>query len=184
MFKILNVLVIRIYNFEFVSYFEFRTSNFKLKVLFTQNIKNMAQMGDIKEVASGYARNFLFPRNLAEPATSRAKAQADLLKKRRLDQEVRSKEEAGELLKLLENVVIEIEIEASDSGSLYGSVDAKRIVDELGLKKIKVKPEQINLAEPIKKIGEYDVEIELHPEARINIKVSVKGKSSKEEAKS
>ena len=46
-------------------------------------------------------------------------------------------------------------------------------MEELGLKKIKVKPDQINLSEPIKKIGEYDIEIELHPEAKISIKVIV-----------
>jgi large subunit ribosomal protein L9 len=144
-----------------------------MRVIFLQNIKGVAQIGDIKSVSDGYARNFLLPKNLAKPATAEAEKQAEILKKKRESENLTSKEGAVELAKTLEGFAMELTEDANDEGHLYGSVNAKVIAEELAKNKIKIKEDSINLPEPIKTIGEHEVEIELHPEVKIKIKINV-----------
>ena len=73
-----------------------------MKILFLQNIKGVAQIGDIKNVSDGYARNFLFPRKLARPATGDAVAKAELLKRQRDAGDIKNRAEAEEVAKKLE----------------------------------------------------------------------------------
>ena len=130
-------------------------------------------MGDIKNVSDGYARNFLIPKNLAKPATAETEKQAEILKKKRESENLTSKEGAIELAKTLEGLVLEVTEDANEEGHLYGSINVKRIAEELAKNKIKIKEDLINLLEPIKTVGEHEVEIELHPEVKIKIKVVV-----------
>src|SRR3989344_5414457 len=150
-----------------------------MKVLFTQNIKNVALIGDVKEVSSGYARNFMFPNKFAKPATGGALKEVETLKKRRLAQEAATKKQAEEMVGMFEGLIIEITEDANEAGGLYGSITDERIAKELGDRKIKVKPEHVNIAEPIKKVGEHEIEIELHPEVKAKIKVVVKATEEK-----
>ncbi len=144
-----------------------------MKVIFLQNIKGTAQIGDIKNVSDGYARNFLIPKNLAKPATAEAEKQAEILKKKRESANLTSKESAVELAKTLEGLVLEVTEDANEEGHLYGSVNAKIISEALVKKKIKIKEDLINLPEPIKTVGEHEVELELHPEVKTKIKISI-----------
>lgn len=144
-----------------------------MRVIFLQNIKGTAQMGDIKNVSDGYARNFLIPKNLAKPATAEAERQTEILKKKRESENLTSKESAIELAKTLEGFVLEVTEDANEEDHLYGSVNAKIISEALAKKKIKIKEDLINLPEPIKAVGEHEVEIELHPEVKTKIKVKV-----------
>ena len=144
-----------------------------MKVIFLQNIKGTAQIGDIKNVSDGYARNFLIPKNLAKPATAEAEKQAEILKKKRESENLTSKESAVELAKTLEGLVLEVTEDANEEGHLYGSVNAKIISEALVKKKIKIKEDLINLPEPIKTIGEHEIELELHPELKTKIKIIV-----------
>jgi large subunit ribosomal protein L9 len=144
-----------------------------MRVIFLQNVKGTAQMGDIKDVADGYARNFLIPRNLAKLATAETLKEAEILKKKRESENLTNKENAAELAKTLEGFVLEVVGDANEEGHLYGSVNTKRIAEELARNKIEIKEDFINLAKPIKAIGEYEVELELHPEVKAKIKVIV-----------
>lgn len=144
-----------------------------MKVIFLQNIKGTAQMGDIKNVSDGYARNFLFPKNLAKPATTETEKQAEILKKKRESENLTNKEGAAELAKTMEGLVLELTEDANEEGHLYGSVNAKIIAGELAKNKIKIKEDLIDLPEPIKTVGEHEVEIELHPEVKVKIKIRV-----------
>jgi large subunit ribosomal protein L9 len=144
-----------------------------MRVIFLQNIKGVAQIGDIKEVADGYARNFLIPKNIARPATADAQRQSEILKKRREFKNLANKENAVRLAKTLEGFLLEIIEDANEEGHLYGSVNAKKIVEELAKNKIEIKEDLINLDKPIKAIGEYEIELELHPEVRTKIKVII-----------
>ncbi len=144
-----------------------------MKVIFLQNIKGVAQIGNIKNVSDGYARNFLIPKNLAKPATAEAEKQAEILKKKGESDNLTSKESVVELAKTLEGLVLEITEDANEEGHLYGSVNAKKIAEELAKNKIKIKEDLINLLEPIKMVGEHEVEIELHPEVKTKIKIRV-----------
>ena len=144
-----------------------------MKVIFLQNIKGVAQIGNIKNVSDGYARNFLIPKNLAKPATAEAEKQAEILKKKGESDNLTSKESVVELAKTLEGLVLEITEDANEEGHLYGSVNAKKIAEELAKNKIKIKEDLMNLLEPIKMVGEHEVEIELHPEVKTKIKIRV-----------
>ena len=144
-----------------------------MKVIFLQNINGIAQAGDIKNVSDGYARNFLIPKNLAKPATAEAEEQAEILKKKHESENITSKESAIELAKTMEGLVLEIEESANEEGHLYGSVNIKRIAEELSKNRVKIKDDLINLPEPIKTVGEHEVEIELHPEIKTKIKIKI-----------
>jgi large subunit ribosomal protein L9 len=144
-----------------------------VRVIFLQNIKGTARIGDVKNVADGYARNFLIPKNLARPATAEAEKQAEVLRKKRESENLADKDNAAELAKTIEGLVLEITEDVNEEGRLYGSINAKRIARELAKNKIKIKEGLINLPEPIKAIGEYEVEVELHPEVKTKIKVKI-----------
>ncbi len=144
-----------------------------MKVIFLQNIKGVAKTGDVKDVLDGYARNFLLARKLAKPATPETVKQAETLKKKDAEAYVTSKEGALELTKRFEGLVLEMKEDANEEGHLYGSVNQKKIAHALKEKGIKIREEQINLPEHRKTTGEHEVELELHPEVKVKIKVLV-----------
>ena len=148
-----------------------------LKVIFLQNIKNVAQIGDIKKVADGYARNFLLPRNLAKKATEQSQKEAEALKlKHAITAEAR-KERATKWVGELEGMVLETTAEANEEGHLYGSITVEDIAKLLNDKKFQISEDEINLAQPIKAVGEYDIELELAPEVKTSIKLKVSNRS-------
>jgi large subunit ribosomal protein L9 len=144
-----------------------------MRVIFLQNIKGVAQIGDIKEVADGYARNFLIPKNIAKPATADIQKQLEALKKKVELEDIANKEKAIQLAKILDAFVLKIAEDANEEGHLYGSINAKRIAEELMKNKIEIKEDFINLTKPIKAIGEYEIELKLHPEIKTKIRVIV-----------
>ncbi len=144
-----------------------------MKVVFLQNIKGVAQIGDIKNVADGYARNFLFVKNLAKPATPDTEKQAEILRSKREKQYETDKEGAVELAKKLYGLVVEIKEDANEEGHLYGSINEKKIAHALKEKGMNLKEEYINLPQHLKTIGEHEVEIELHPEVKAKIKIVI-----------
>lgn len=144
-----------------------------MRVIFIQNIKGTAQLGDIKNVADGYARNFLFANKLAKPAAADAEKQAETLKAKREKQHETNKGGALELAKKLAGLVLEIKEDANDEGHLYGSVNEKKIAAALKKKGIALKEENINLPQHLKTVGEHEVEVELHPEVKSMIKISI-----------
>lgn len=144
-----------------------------MRVIFLQNIKGVAQIGDIKNVADGYARNFLLPKKLAQAASADSIKISETLKLKREKQYETDKEAALELAKKLEGLVIEIKEDANDEGHLYGSVNEKKIVQALKHKGINLKEEYINLSQHIKTLGEHEVEFDLHPKVKAKIKVLV-----------
>lgn len=145
-----------------------------MKVRLLQNIKGLGQKGDIKEVSEGQARNMLFPKKMAEPATTQVineKAQQD--KKRQHAQE------EGEQLKqkrhnLLNNKVLAIHAEKTPQGTLYKSITKKVITEEI-LKQFKmsVKENDVLLDEPIHKTGESAVKIHCLDKQTTLLKIQV-----------
>jgi large subunit ribosomal protein L9 len=145
-----------------------------MKVIFLKNIKNVAQIGDIKEVADGYARNFLLKNGVAKVATADSAKQAETLKKLRVEFDVKTKEKGIELAKKMENAVIEINGDANEQGHLYGSIDAKRIANEINNRyHLGISEDNINLPQHLKATGKHEVEIEFHPEVKTKMKVIV-----------
>ena len=146
-----------------------------MKVILTQDVKAQGKKGQIVNVSDGYARNFLFPKGLAVVAD--AKAMADIKNKEAAQQhkiEV-EREEAKELAKKLEPVVIKLKLQAGPDGRLFGSVTSKDIAEELEkLTGIKLDKKKIMLDDPIKSFGTYSVDVKLYSEihGKINVVVS------------
>ena len=144
-----------------------------MKVIFLKNIKGVAQIGDIKNVADGYARNFLLPRKIAQLATAESNKLAETLRNTRELDFAHRKERGLELVKKLEGMTLEIKEDANDQGHLYGSISAKTIAQKLLENKINIPQEVINLKQHLKNVGQYEVELEFHPEVKTIIRVLV-----------
>jgi len=143
-------------------------------VIFLQNIRNVAQIGDIKEVADGYARNFLLPRKLAVLATANTIKMAEQLQQKR---DLETQKEEGiikQLMETLSGYILEIERAASEEGTLYDGLDAAEISGQLKKKGFRIEPEQINLEAALKKVGSREIEIEFSKDKKTTLKVNIK----------
>lgn len=139
-----------------------------MRVLFLQNIKGVAQIGDIKDVSAGHARNYLIPRKLAKPATSDVARESEGLKKQRELIDSKNRTQAEEMAKRLEGAVVEISEGANQEGHLYGSVDAKKIAQVA-----KIPVGTVMLEQPIKTIGDHPVKLQLHQTIATTLTVRV-----------
>lgn len=144
-----------------------------MKVILKQDVDKLGKTGDVVKVAPGYGRNFLIPKNLAVEATpgNLKVSEIERLAQARRDQ--RDKQAAGLVAKEIVKLEITIRQKAGEGGSLYGSVTAIDIADSLASHKIEIDKRKIQLDEPIKAIGEYQVPIRLHREVTVPIKVIV-----------
>lgn len=132
-----------------------------MKVILLKKVKGLGEKYDIKEVADGYARNFLLPQNLAETATSdRVKVLTERKGKETTDaqKDLEKTEAFAEKLEMLEIIV---KAKAQDDGTLYGSVSAKEIVAALKKHNVTIDEKQVAIKSPIKKIGDHEVIINL-----------------------
>lgn len=147
-----------------------------MKIILTREVKGLGSHDDIVNVSEGYARNYLFPRKLALPATPANVAEVE---KRRKVEEARgekTKEEAKGLAERLSEVQITIKGKVGTGTKLYGSITHGDIADELEKQAgITIDKRKIEIDEPIKSLGIYDIPIRLHREAIAQVKVEVVG---------
>ena len=148
-----------------------------MKVILKQDIKGVGKKDQIINAADGYARNFLFPKNLAVPADEgnmnnlKAKNESNAFRK---DEERKA---AIELAAKLEKIVLKIKAKVGDNGKLFGSLTSKEISESLKSEyKIDVDKKKINLKEPIKQIGTTTVQIKLFEGIVANLKVTIEAK--------
>lgn len=144
------------------------------KVIFLQNIRNVAQIGDIKAVADGYARNFLLPRKLAILATKNSLKMAEQLKQKRALEAQKEESLSAELVEKLSNFTLEVERAANEDGTLYDGLDAAEISGQLKKSAYFIEPEQIILEAPLKKVGSYQAEIAFGKNKKVTLKVKIK----------
>lgn len=145
-----------------------------MQVLLLKDVPNLGKAGTVKNVADGYARNFLFPKKLAVPATPEALKQADAIRKAALRKQQRVEEEAEALAKELEAVSLTFKAKAGESGKLYGSVTASHIAEALSAKMgMEFDKRKIDLDEPLKELGPHQVRIKLAPSVSASIRVVV-----------
>jgi large subunit ribosomal protein L9 len=145
-----------------------------MKLVLTDDVKGLGHRGDVVNVAEGYGRNFLLPRELAFPAT------AGNLK--RLEQERKSydarisheKNEAQNVARSIEGIRIVLHKKAGENDALYGSVTSSELADALAAKGVTVDKRKIDLEEPIKRLGEHTVHVKLHREVAVSLTVEVK----------
>jgi large subunit ribosomal protein L9 len=152
-----------------------------MKVIFLQDVPRVAKAGEIKEVASGYGRNFLIPQKLAMLASPQAISLAETQRRVKARQQAESEVEFQELAQELEGKEITIEARVGAQEHLYGSITNADIAAELesgaGLV---VDKRKIELAEPIRQLGSYEVTVKLAREIMPKIKVTVIAKAEEE----
>lgn len=144
-----------------------------MKVILHEDVPRVGKAGEVVNVAPGYYRNFLNPRDIAVKATPQALKQFEQRKKTLEKIEGKEKEEAQKLAEELKDVTIKIEMRAGESDRLFGSVTTSDIAEKLLKKGYEVDRKQIHLSEPIKSLGEFDIEIKVHSEVTATIKLIV-----------
>jgi large subunit ribosomal protein L9 len=143
-------------------------------VILLQDVEKVGLKGDVVNVARGYARNFLLPRRLAQAATPGRLAELERHQALRARHEAQTVEQAQETAKALEGVELRFDRKAGPTGSLFGSVTATDVAEELWSgKRIRVDRKKIDLHDPIKRIGRYDVPIELFTDVAVELRVLV-----------
>jgi large subunit ribosomal protein L9 len=144
-----------------------------MNVILKQDVEKLGKTGDVVKVAPGYGRNYLIPRKFAVEATPGNVKIAEIQKIAQARHDHREKEAATLLAKEIVKLTVTIQQKSGEGGALYGSVTALDIADFLVTHKIEIDKRKIQLEEPIKSIGEYEVPIRLHRDVTIPIKVIV-----------
>jgi len=153
-----------------------------VKVIFIGDVPNVARVGQTKEVADGYARNFLFPRKLAVLANSQAAAAVDAHLKKLLKQRAVEEAQMAELAKKIEGVEITLKAKVGENDKLYGSVTGADIAEALSkAAACAIDKKIIVLAEPIKQAGVCDVTVRFTHDILAVIKVNVISEDATEE---
>ena len=145
-----------------------------MEVILLEKVAQLGDPGDLVNVKSGYGRNFLIPTGKAVRADEENKAEYEKRKEALLSAEAERKDLATKLASGMESLVIEITAEVSEEGTLYGSVGTREIADALVEKGHQVEKSAVRLPEGVlKEVGEYLIDVELHPEviAPITIKI-------------
>ena len=145
-----------------------------MRVVFLEDVPGVAQGGDIKEVKNGFARNYLIPKNLATPATHNAVNRVTKLQNQAQINRIRRLEDMKQLAAEFDGSQISVEMRAGSSGRLYGSVTNAIIAERLAeLTEKEIDRRAVELVEPIRDLGSYDLTIKLHPEVEADISVLV-----------
>ncbi len=155
----------------------FRASKYNMKVILLADVKTLGKADDIVEVNDGYARNFLFKKNLALEATPANLNSIKLKKGAQAEKARRDLALAKEDGVKLNGQTIDLEMKSGDGGRLYGAVTAQDIADALDKKGFKVDKKHIVVKNPIKAIGVYEIAIKLHAEVLVSVRIQVKAVS-------
>jgi large subunit ribosomal protein L9 len=141
-----------------------------MKVVLLKDVEKLGREGEIKEVAEGYARNFLIPQNFVKPATDQAIAEVELKKEKKTKSDQMELAEVQKIAEQLDGRELFIKVKEKD-GTLFGSVNEKTITKTFADEGLKIDPKNVKLEEPIKEVGDYDVKLELDHGLEANIKV-------------
>ena len=144
-----------------------------MKVILMTDVPALGHRGETRDVANGYARNFLIPRKLAVPATPANLKNIEHLKRQRVREEHRALEMAKATATRIEALTLAVTARASDDGRLYGSVSAQDVVEFLERHQVPVEKRRVQLEDPIKALGDYKVPVRLHGDVTATLTVSV-----------
>ena len=145
-----------------------------MEVILLEKVAQLGDPGDLVNVKAGYGRNFLIPNGKAVRADEENKAEYEKRKEALLSAEAERKDLATNLASGMESLVIEITAEVSEEGTLYGSVGTREIADALVEEGHQVEKSAVRLPEGVlKEVGEYAIDVELHPEVIAPIMVKI-----------
>ena len=153
-----------------------------MDIILQQDVDELGLEGDVVNVARGYARNYLIPKEIGVEA-SQANIKALELKRKKINiNRLKAKEQAEKLQKEMEDVVVNLSQKAGEEGKLYGSVTTMDIASLLEKQGIVIDRRKILLEKPIKTIGEFVVPVKIYPEVTGSIKIIVTPLEKEEES--
>jgi large subunit ribosomal protein L9 len=145
-----------------------------MQVILREDIEKVGLRGEVVDVAPGFARNYLLPRRLAEPAAPGRVAELEKLAASRAQHEAQSFEQAQELLKKLESAELRFDVQAGETGTLFGSVTATDVADRVWeTQRVRIDRRKLDLPESIKRIGRYEVPVELFADVTATLRLAV-----------
>jgi large subunit ribosomal protein L9 len=153
-----------------------------MEVILKEDVANLGHRGDVVKVADGYGRNFLLPRKLALQANLANKAVIEQMKTAAARRSATEKAQAEEVVAKLAPVALSFTRKSGENGQLFGSVTSADIAAALEAKGFEVDRRKIQLADPIKTVGDYEVAIKLYREVTAHIKVKVQAEATEEVA--
>jgi large subunit ribosomal protein L9 len=151
-----------------------------MEVILKEDVANLGHRGDVVKVADGYGRNFLLPRKLALQANQTNKAVIEQMKASAARRAATEKAQAEQQVKVLEPVALSFTRKAGAQGHLFGSVTSADIAAELASQGFEIDRRKIQLAEPLKSLGDFVVGIRLYREVIAHVKVQVVAEAAEE----
>ena len=145
-----------------------------MKLILTSDVTDLGQRGDVVDVAEGYARNFLLPREKAVKANEGALAHAEKVREARVESERKARDQAEALATQLVGTRVVLAAQAGDEGKLYGSISVQDVIE--GIRRftgLELDRSTVVLDTPIKAIGLHEIQIKLHPEIEFPLTLDV-----------
>lgn len=145
-----------------------------MKVILKADVKGVGKKGDVVNASDGYARNFLFPKNLAEEATAGNLKTHSLIKEKEAKLKAEELADAKKLADKIGGLTVSIKVKTGDNGKVFGSVTSKDVSEALEAEHgIKIDKKKIDIKEAIKITGVYTVDVKVYPEVVGKLKVNI-----------
>jgi large subunit ribosomal protein L9 len=144
-----------------------------MKVILREDVKNLGHMGEVVNVADGYARNFLFPKKFAVEANTKSLKEFEHNKKIIAERAAKLKASFASVADKLSSLALTIKAKSGEDEKLFGSVTNMDIAEALASEGYDIDKKKITMSEPIKRLGEYSVTIKLHHDLSAVVKVNV-----------
>lgn len=142
-----------------------------MEVILKQDIDKIGRAGSVVKIKDGYARNFLLPNGLALPCTKENLKKLEEEKQKKALQQQKNKQEAEDLKNKLSSLSLTIPVLAQEDEKTYGSITSQDIVSALEEEGFSIEKNSLELIEPIKSLGIYEIPIKLHPEVIAKVKI-------------
>ena len=152
-----------------------------MKVILNKDLAPLGEEGDVKDVAKGYARNYLFPRNIALPYNPQTVKLFEARKDEIEAKKAQKRQDAMGLKERLESLELSITMPAGANGKLYGSVTTHTVADEMAKLGFQIDRKRIDLASGIKNVGKYKAVIRLYENSQAEIQLNIIGQEIKTE---
>ena len=144
-----------------------------MKVILTTNIKKLGKIGDLVEVKNGYARNFLFPNNMALRDSKKNLEYYNNIKEEIKNKEDKKLEEAKSIIEKIKNLNVEFHKEADEKDQLYGSISKKEILAQFKENEILIHSDDIEMKNPIRTLGEHEISVSPYLNITHTLKIKV-----------
>ena len=144
-----------------------------MKVILTTNIKKLGKLGDLVEVKNGYARNFLFPNDMALRDSKKNLEYYNNIKEEIKNKEEKKLEEAKSIIEKIKSLNVEFSKEADEKDQLYGSISKKEILDQFKENQIVIHSDDIEMKNPIRTLGEHEISVTPYLNITHTLKIKV-----------